>query len=149
MYILHTNGIGLIRSASHLFLTTIATLQWQKMKKKRLSQLISLLVASTAAQGVLTTHAFATSDVIIDTPSNNLQIDHSANLVHITDTGMLTGAPTTALTVNQDVMVTTLTNDGVINDVVDDSYSPNSNIVQIDGTVDAFNNNVTIASVNQ
>jgi len=148
MYILHTNGIGLIRSASHLFLTTIATLQWQKMKKKRLSQLISLLVASTAAQGVLTTHAFATSDVIIDTPSNNLQIDHSANLVHITDTGMLTGAPTTALTVNQDVMVTTLTNDGVINDVVDDSYSPNSNIVQIDGTVDAFNNNGTIASVN-
>ena len=148
MYILHTNGIGLIRSASHLFLTTIATLQWQKMKKKRLSQLISLLVASTAAQGVLTTHAFATSDVIIDTPSNNLQIDHSANLVHITDTGMLTGAPTRALTVNQDVMVTTLTNDGVINDVVDDSYSPNSNIVQIDGTVDAFNNNGTIASVN-
>ncbi len=148
MYILHTNGIGLIRSASHLFLTTIATLQWQKMKKKRLSQLISLLVASTAAQGVLTTHAFATSDVIIDTPSNNLQIDHSANLVHITDTGMLTGAPTTALTVNQDVMVTTLTNDGVINDVVDDSYNPNSNIVQIDGTVDAFNNNGTIASVN-
>ncbi|WP_313572673.1 autotransporter domain-containing protein [Pseudescherichia sp.] len=118
------------------------------MKKKRLSQLISLLVASTAAQGVLTTHAFATSDVIIDTPSNNLQIDHSANLVHITDTGMLTGAPTTALTVNQNVMVTTLTNDGVINDFVDDSYSPNSNIVQIDGTVDAFNNNGTIASVN-
>lgn len=118
------------------------------MKKKRLSQLISLLVASTAAQGVLTTHAFATSDVIIDTSSNNLQIDRSANFVHITDTGMLTGAPTTALTVNQNAMVTTLTNDGVINDVVDDFYSPNSNIVQIDGTVDAFNNNGTIASVN-
>ncbi|WP_312214231.1 autotransporter domain-containing protein [Pseudescherichia sp.] len=118
------------------------------MKKKRLSQLISLLVASTAAQGVLTTHAFATSDVIIDTPSNNLQIDHSANLVHITSTGMLTGAPTTALTVNQDVTVTTLTNDGVINDFVDDFYFPDSNIVQIDGTVGAFSNTGTIKSVN-
>lgn len=118
------------------------------MKKKRLSQLISLLVASTAAQGLLTTHSFATSDVIIDTPSNNLQIDHSANLVHITSTGTLIGAPTTALIVNQGATVTTLTNDGVINDFVDDYYIPNSNIVQIDGTVEAFNNTGTITSVN-
>lgn len=118
------------------------------MKKKRLSQLISLLVASTAAQGVLTTHAFATSDVIIDTPSNNLQIADSANLVHITSAGTLTGAPTTALAVNQGVTVTTLTNDGVINDFVDDFYLPDSSIVQIDGTVGELSNTGTIASVN-
>ncbi len=148
MYILRTNGIGLIRSGSRLFFNNYRNIAVANMKKKRLSQLISLLVASTAAQGVLTTHAFATSDVIIDTPSNNLQIDHSANLVHITDTGTLTGAPTTALTVNQDVTVTTLTNDGVINDFVDDFYFPDSNIVQINGTVGEFSNTGTIKSVN-
>jgi len=122
------------------------------MKKKYLSQLISLLVASTAAQGLLTTHAFATSEIIIDTPATSLQIDHSANLVHITSTGTLTGAPTTALNVNQNVKVRTLTNDGVINDVPDTSNFGNpksSSIVQIDGTVDAFTNTGTIFSADR
>ncbi|WP_425343408.1 autotransporter domain-containing protein [Pseudescherichia vulneris] len=122
------------------------------MKKKCLSQLISLLVASTAAQGLLTAHAFATSDVIIDTPTDSLQIDHSTDLVHITDTGSLTGAPTTALNVSQNVKVRTLTNDGIIKDATDTSNFGNpksSSIVQIDGAVGAFTNTGTIFSADR
>ncbi|MBZ0058337.1 MULTISPECIES: autotransporter domain-containing protein [unclassified Leclercia] len=114
------------------------------MEKKRLSQLISLLVASSAAQ------AFATSpELIIDTPTSNVQITDSKELVHITQAGSITGTPTTALTLNADVTVTTLTNDGIINGSVDNPFSGNDNIVQINGTVGTLNNNGTISSLRQ
>jgi len=114
------------------------------MEKKRLSQLISLLVASTTAQ------AYATSpELIIDTPASNVQIADAKELVHITQTGSVTGAPGSALTVSSGVNVTTLTNDGSISDVVDVPLFLSSNVVQIDGTVGELNNNGTIASLNQ
>ena len=114
------------------------------MEKKRLSQLISLLVASTAAQ------AYATSpELIIDTPTSNVQIADSKELVHITREGSVTGAPGSALTVNAGVTVTTLTNDGSINDILNETLFLNSNLVQIDGTVGELNNNGTIASLNE
>ncbi len=114
------------------------------MEKKRLSQLISLLVASTTAQ------AYATSpELIIDTPASSVQIADAKELVHITQAGSVTGAPGSALTVNSGVTVTTLTNDGTISDVVDVPLFLSSNVVQIDGTVGELNNNGTISSLNQ
>ncbi|MCE9984924.1 hypothetical protein LZ656_21440 [Leclercia adecarboxylata] len=83
------------------------------MEKKRLSQLISLLVASTTA------HAYATSpELIISAPTSNVQIADAKELVHITQAGSVTGAPGSALAVNSGVSVTTLTNDGYITDVI-------------------------------
>lgn len=114
------------------------------MEKKRLSQLISLLVASTTAQ------AYATSpELIIDTPASSVQIADAKELVHITHEGSVTGAPGSALTVNSGVTVTTLTNDGTISDVVGVPLFLSSNVVQIDGTVGELNNNGTITSLNQ
>lgn len=114
------------------------------MEKKRLSQLISLLVASTTAQ------AYATSpELIIDTPASNVQIADAKELVHVTHAGSVTGAPESALTVNSGVTVTTLTNDGTISDVVNVPLFLSSNVVQIDGTVGDLNNNGTITSLNQ
>ncbi|MDU4843120.1 MAG: autotransporter domain-containing protein [Leclercia adecarboxylata] len=114
------------------------------MEKKRLSQLISLLVASTTAQ------AYATSpEFIIDTPASSVQIADAKELVHITQTGSVTGAPVSALTVNSGVTVTTLTNDGTISDVVSVPLFLSSSVVQIDGTVGELNNNGTISSLNQ
>lgn len=114
------------------------------MEKKRLSQLISLLVASTTAQ------AYATSpELIIDTPTSNVQIADAKELVHITQNGFVTGMPVSALAVNAGVTVTTLTNDGVINDQNGMPLFLSNNLVQIDGTVDQLNNNGTIASVNE
>lgn len=57
------------------------------MEKKRLSQLISLLVASTTAQAYATSH-----ELIIDTPASSVQIADAKELVHITQTGSVTGA---------------------------------------------------------
>lgn len=114
------------------------------MEKKRLSQLISLLVASTTAQ------AYATSpELIIDTPTSNVQIADAKELVHITQNGFVTGMPVSALAVNAGVTVTTLTNDGVINDQNGMPLFLSNNLVQINGTVDQLNNNGTIASVNE
>ncbi|MEB6380944.1 autotransporter domain-containing protein [Leclercia adecarboxylata] len=114
------------------------------MEKKRLSQLISLLVASTAAQ------SYATSpELIIDTPTSNVQIADQKEFVHITQQGSVTGAPGSALTVNSGVTVTTLTNDGTISDVANVPLFLSSNVVQIDGTVGELNNNGTITSLNQ
>lgn len=119
------------------------------MEKKRLSQLISLLVASTAAQGLLVTHSFAASEVIIDSAATNVQVVSANDLIHITSSGSITGTATTALALNQGVSVTTLTNDGLINDTSNNPTNSNSNIVQIDGTVGTFDNTGTIASINQ
>ncbi|MDK4747794.1 autotransporter domain-containing protein [Leclercia adecarboxylata] len=114
------------------------------MEKKRLSQLISLLVASTTA------HAYATSpELIISAPTSNVQIADAKELVHITQAGSVTGAPGSALAVNSGVSVTTLTNDGTISDVVSVPLFLSSSVVQIDGTVGELNNNGTIASLNQ
>ncbi len=114
------------------------------MEKKRLSQLISLLVASTTAQAYATSH-----ELIIDTPASSVQIADAKELVHITQTGSVTGAPDSALTVNSGVTVTTLTNDGTISDVVSVPLFLSSSVVQIDGTVGELNNNGTISSLNQ
>ncbi len=114
------------------------------MEKKRLSQLISLLVASTTAQAYATSH-----ELIIDTPASSVQIADAKELVHITQTGSVTGAPDSALTVNSGVTVTTLTNDGTISDVVSVPLFLSSSVVQIDGTVGELNNNGTITSLNQ
>ena len=119
------------------------------MEKKHLSQLISLLVASTAAQAFLVNNAFAISGIVIDNASSNLQVINSNPLVHITHTGSLTGAPTTALNVNQGAIVSTLTNEGVISDSGDNTTNSNNNIVQIDGTVETLTNAGTIASNNR
>jgi len=114
------------------------------MEKKRLSQLISLLVASTTA------HAYATSpELIISAPTSNVQIADAKELVHITQAGSVTGAPGSALAVNSGVSVTTLTNDGSITDVINTPLFLSSHVVQIDGTVGELNNNGTIASLNQ
>ncbi|MGQ9453472.1 autotransporter domain-containing protein [Leclercia sp. TB492] len=114
------------------------------MEKKRLSQLISLLVASTTAQAYATSH-----ELIIDTPASSVQIADAKELMHITQTGSVTGAPDSALTVNSGVTVTTLTNDGTISDVVSVPLFLSSSVVQIDGTVGELNNNGTISSLNQ
>lgn len=68
------------------------------MRKNYLSQLISLLVASTAAQGLLTTHSIASSDVIIDAPMTefinngiieNLDPFRTDSIVTVTPTGVV------------------------------------------------------------
>ena len=119
------------------------------MRKKYLSQLISLLVASTAAQGLLTTHSIAASDVIIDTPMSGLQVLGSNDVIRVTNTGSLSGAPTTALTLQQGATVTTFTNEGLITDISDNNLPFSMNVVQIDGTAGTFENNGIIQSVNQ
>lgn len=139
MYILPTNDIGLIRIYASQHFTTIATLRWYTMEKKRLSQLITLLLASTAAQGLMTTHAYAAA-------STDLVISASEDSVVVTDP--LTGNPTTALTVNSDVIVGTLINNSTIQDYLDSNSNSNLSIAQINGNIGTFTNNGTIASVN-
>ncbi|CAM7914866.1 Autotransporter domain-containing protein [Lelliottia nimipressuralis] len=119
------------------------------MRKKYLSQLISLLVASTAAQGLLTTHSIAASDVIIDAPMSGIQVLGSNDVIRVTNTGSLSGAPTTALTLQQGATVTTFTNEGLITDINDNNLPFSMNVVQIDGTAGTFENNGIIQSVNQ
>lgn len=109
------------------------------MEKKRLSQLITLLLASTAAQGLMTTHAYAAA-------STDLVISASEDSVVVTDP--LTGNPTTALTVNSDVIVGTLINNSTIQDYLDSNSNSNLSIAQINGNIGTFTNNGTIASVN-
>ncbi|MCU6669550.1 autotransporter domain-containing protein [Enterobacteriaceae bacterium H4N4] len=113
------------------------------MEKKRLSQLISLLLASTAAQ------SYAATDMIIDSPVSNVQIANATDWVHITGQGSITGRPAPALSVNHGVTVNTLTNDGVISNTDTFLLFTSNNTVQIDGTVDTFNNNGTITNNNQ
>jgi len=108
------------------------------MEKKRLSQLISLLLASTAVQGLWTTHAFAASDLMLNASVDSVSIN-----------GPLVGTPTTALTVNTDVLITTLTNNGTIQDQSNNNSFSNANIAQINGNLGTFINNGTISSLNQ
>ncbi|MRS89723.1 autotransporter domain-containing protein [Enterobacteriaceae bacterium RIT714] len=119
------------------------------MRKKYLSQLISLLVASTAAQGLLSTHALAATDVIIDDSAINIQVIGATDSLHVTQTGSITGSPTTALIINQGASVTQFTNDGAINDDLNEPVNQHSNIVQIDGSVGTLTNNGTITSGNR
>jgi hypothetical protein len=116
--------------------------------KKQLSQLISLLVASTAAQGLLINPAFAVPGVItIDSAQSSMQVAGTIPEIHITNTGSLTGSPTTAFTLSQGGTLTSLTNDGTISDLNDNlPDSANSSIVQIDGSIDTFTNNGLITS---
>lgn len=110
------------------------------MEKKRLSQLISLLLASAAAQGLMTTHAFAvaSSDLVITTSADSVIIDDP-----------LIGNPTTALAVNSGITVGTLINNSHIQDMADNNSYSNLNIAQIDGNVGTLINNGTLASVNR
>ncbi|ABP62045.1 autotransporter outer membrane beta-barrel domain-containing protein [Enterobacter sp. 638] len=119
------------------------------MKKKYLSQLISLLVASTAAQGLLTTHALAVSGTVIDSAFTSINVVGTNDSLHITDTGSITGAPTTALTVEQNATLATLLNDGTISDDGTNGNNYDVNIVQINGAVTTFENTGTISSINQ
>ncbi|WP_449553969.1 autotransporter domain-containing protein [Lelliottia amnigena] len=119
------------------------------MKKKYLSQLISLLVASTAAQGLLTTHALAVSGTVIDSAFTSINVAGTNDSLHITDTGSITGAPTTALTVEQNATLATLLNDGTISDDGTNGNNYDVNIVQINGAVTTFENTGTISSINQ
>lgn len=118
------------------------------MEKKQLSQLISLLVASTAAQGLLVNPVFALPGIItIDSAQSSLQVAGTIPEVHITNTGSLTGSPTTAFTLSQGGTLTSLTNDGTISDFNDNiPDSVYSSIVQIDGTIDTLTNNGFITS---
>lgn len=119
------------------------------MKKKYLSQLISLLVASTAAQGLLTTHALAVSGLTIDSSVSSINVVGPNDSLHITSTGSITGAPTTALTVEQNATLATLINDGAINDDGSNSNNYGNNIVQVNGAITSFENTGTISSINQ
>lgn len=119
------------------------------MKKKYLSQLISLLVASTAAQGLLTTHALAVSGLTIDSSVSSINVVGPNDSLHITSTGSITGAPTTALTVEQNATLATLINDGAINDDGSNSSNYGNNIVQVNGAITSFENTGTISSINQ
>ncbi|MCG5045539.1 autotransporter domain-containing protein [Enterobacteriaceae bacterium 155047] len=84
------------------------------MEKKRLSQLISLLVASMATQAMFSPHAYAASGVIIDNAYTSVQVLSSNPLVHVTDSGSINGTNQTALFLGTSVNVETLTNDGTI-----------------------------------
>ncbi|QLR44670.1 autotransporter domain-containing protein [Enterobacter sp. RHBSTW-00994] len=107
------------------------------MEKKRLSQLISLLVATMAVQGLLSTQAFAVSDFIIDDAQNSRTITGSAPLVHITETGSVTAVQDSALTVDSGATITTLNNDGTIT-----GYHAINNL----GTIENLTNAGTITS---
>ncbi|WP_435945481.1 beta strand repeat-containing protein [Dryocola sp. BD586] len=103
------------------------------MKKSRISQHGSLLVALTSAQGLLAAPALAVSDYTITNSQPDVQISTSYDAVYITDQGTVTGTQTHALSVIQGVLVGTLENAGIITST--DYYALN-----IDGSINNINN---------
>ena len=84
MYILQHIEIGLIwtQYIPALFIDNKRDIARNTMKKSRISQHGSLLVALTSAQGLLAPYAFAVSDdYIISDSQSDVQISTSYNLV--------------------------------------------------------------------
>ncbi len=105
------------------------------MKKSRISQHGSLLVALTSAQGLLATPALAVSNYSITDSQQIVQISSAYDTVSITDQGTVTGT----LSVIQGVLVGTLENAGIISST--DYYALN-----VDGTINNVNNSGVIES---
>ena len=105
------------------------------MKKSRISQHGSLLVALTSAQGLLATPALAVSNYSITDSQQSVQISSAYDTVNITDQGTVTGT----LSVIQGVLVGTLENAGIISST--DYYALN-----VDGTINNVNNSGVIES---
>ena len=105
------------------------------MKKSRISQHGSLLVALTSAQGLLATPALAVSNYPITDSQPSVQISTAYDTVNITDQGTVTGT----LSVIQGVLVGTLENAGIISST--DFYALN-----VDGTINNINNSGVIES---
>lgn len=105
------------------------------MKKSRISQHGSLLVALTSAQGLLATPALAVSNYPITDSQPSVQISTAYDTVNITDQGTVTGT----LSVIQGVLVGTLENAGIIRST--DLYALN-----VDGTINNINNSGVIES---
>ncbi|WP_318369678.1 autotransporter domain-containing protein [Enterobacter sp.] len=116
------------------------------MKKSRIRQHGTLLVALTSAQGLLAPHAQAIpSDYTISTAESDVQISHSYDKVIITDQGSANSTNGTALNVNQGVTLGTLANAGNIT-FQNNGLSNVGYALQNAGTIDRLENSGTIAS---
>lgn len=114
------------------------------MKKSRICQQGSLLVALTSAQGLLAPHALAiSSDYIINTQQSDVQIANAYNQVIITDQGSATSTGGTALYVNQGIMVDSLNNNGSIS-VNNSSSNATSYALRNAGIIGTLNNTGSI-----
>ena len=114
------------------------------MKKSRIRQHGSLLVAFTSAQGLLAPYALAIpSDYTISTPQADVQISSSYGLVKVTDVGSATSTTGTALKVNQGVALTTMENDGAISSTNSGMYTEYS-ALQNDGSIDTLINSGSV-----
>ncbi|NIY49335.1 autotransporter outer membrane beta-barrel domain-containing protein [Cedecea colo] len=109
------------------------------MKKSRISQHGTLLVALTSAQGLLATPALAVSDYTITASQSDIQISNDYVSIHITDLSTVTGEQMPALSVMQNVLVGTLENAGIIT-------STDSSALNVDGSIDNINNSGVIGS---
>ncbi|SFR15866.1 outer membrane autotransporter barrel domain-containing protein [Enterobacter sp. kpr-6] len=118
------------------------------MKKSRIRQHGTLLVALTSAQGLLAPHAQAIpSDYTISTAESDVQISHSYDKVIITDQGSVNSpAGGTALNVGQGVMLNTLDNKGAISTNTS-GLSNYSYALQNEGTITTIDNSGSIANV--
>ncbi|WP_318367436.1 autotransporter domain-containing protein [Enterobacter sp.] len=118
------------------------------MKKSRIRQHGTLLVALTSAQGLLAPHAQAIpSDYTISTAESDVQISHSYDKVIITDQGSVNSpAGGTALNVGQGVMLNTLDNKGAISTNTS-GLSNYSYALQNEGTITTIDNSGSIANI--
>ena len=118
------------------------------MKKSRIRQHGTLLVALTSAQGLLAPHAQAIpSDYTISTAESDVQISHSYDKVIITDQGSANSpAGGTALNVGQGVMLNTLDNKGAISTNTS-GLSNYSYALQNEGTITTIDNSGSIANI--
>lgn len=114
------------------------------MKKSRLGQHGSLLVALTSAQGLLATYAHATpptSETISTAVGTGREISYDFDTLNITDQGSLTGNGSAALNIDYNGTISTLNNAGTIS-------SNNGYSVYSSGSIGTLNNTGTIANNN-
>lgn len=118
--------------------------QRYNMKKSRLGQHGSLLVALTSAQGLLATYAHAippTSETISTAVGTGREISYDFDTLNITNQGSLTGTGNAALNIDYNGTISTLNNAGTIS-------SNNGYSVYSSGTIGTLNNTGTIANNN-
>lgn len=114
------------------------------MKKSRLGQHGSLLVALTSAQGLLATYAHAippTSETISTAVGTGREISYDFDTLNITNQGSLTGNGNAALNIDYNGTISTLNNAGTIS-------SNNGYSVYSSGTIGTLNNTGIIANNN-
>lgn len=114
------------------------------MKKSRLGQHGSLLVALTSAQGLLATYAHAippTSETISTAVGTGREFSYDFDTLNITDQGSLTGTGNAALYIDYNGTLSTLNNAGIIS-------SNNGYSVYSSGSIGTLNNTGTIANNN-